>query len=69
MADYSDHHTDLEENAGSLNSTLNVLAVVFLIGLMSHLRTSKGSLIGATRYPAASFCKSRKRRGSHRADD
>ena len=34
MADYSDHHTDLEENAGSLNSTLNVLAVVFLIGLM-----------------------------------
>jgi hypothetical protein len=34
MADHSDHHTDLEENAGSLNSTLNVLAVVFLIGLM-----------------------------------
>ncbi len=34
MADYSHHHTDLEENAGSLNSTLNVVVIVLLVGLM-----------------------------------
>ena len=34
MADYSHQPVDLEEDAGSLNSTFNVLVIVLLLGFV-----------------------------------